>query len=189
MRDRHRTDDARRHTDLLATLVHRRNGELAVVAATMRARLAAHDGDAGSALKGFEQAESSISPDTPVLERFHLHRHHGRQLLALGRLDDARRQLRAAERLVAPLGAGPFLDRIRADLDSAGVEVGLRVALPVGGLTERERDVVALVRQGYTNREVAETLFVSVKAVEYHMGNIFAKLGIRSRRELRSPQP
>src|SRR5690606_28384289 len=81
-----RTDDARRHTDLLATLVHRRNGELAVVAATMRARLAAHDGDAGSALKGFEQAESSISPDTPVLERFHLHRHHGRQLLALGRL-------------------------------------------------------------------------------------------------------
>ncbi len=63
------------------------------------------------------------------------------------------------------------------------------MAVPVGGLTERERDVVALVRQGYTNREVAETLFVSVKAVEYHMGNIFAKLGIRSRRELRSPRP
>jgi DNA-binding NarL/FixJ family response regulator len=45
--------------------------------------------------------------------------------------------------------------------------------------------VVALVQQGYTNREVAATLFVSTKAVEYHMGNIFSKLGIRSRRELR----
>jgi DNA-binding NarL/FixJ family response regulator len=44
------------------------------------------------------------------------------------------------------------------------------------------------VRQGYTNREVAEALFVSVKAVEYHMGNIFSKLGIRSRRELRAPR-
>jgi hypothetical protein len=33
-----------------------------------------------------------------------------------------------------------------------------------------------LVRQGYTNREIAATLFVSVKAVEYHMGNIFSKL-------------
>ena len=52
----------------------------------------------------------------------------------------------------------------------------------------RERDVVALVRQGYTNKEVAETLFVSVKAVEYHMGNIFSKLSIRSRRELRAPR-
>jgi DNA-binding CsgD family transcriptional regulator len=179
---------ARRHIELLATLARRRNDELAVVVAAMEARVAAHDGDAGSALKAFQRAESSVSPDTPVLERFHLHRHHGLQLLALGRLDDARRQFRSAEHLVAPLGSGPLVEQIRADLDTAGAEVERPALAPAVELTERERDVVALVRQGYTNKEVAETLFVSVKAVEYHMGNIFSKLGIRSRRELRSPR-
>lgn len=183
-----RAREARRHTELLASLARRHSTELTVVVATIEARLAALDGDAASALQAFERAESAVSPDTPVLERFELHRRHGQQLLALGRLDDARQQLRAAERLVSPLGSGPLVERIRSDLDSAGAETSIPSAVPAIELTERERDVVALVRQGYTNREVAETLFVSVKAVEYHMGNIFSKLGIRSRRELRGPR-
>jgi DNA-binding NarL/FixJ family response regulator len=44
---------------------------------------------------------------------------------------------------------------------------------------------VALVAKGMTNREVATQLYVSDKAVEYHLRNIFGKLGIHSRRELR----
>ncbi len=183
-----RVTEARRHAELLASLARRHSTELTAVVATIEARVAALDGDAAAALKAFERAESAVTPDTPVLERFELHRRHGEQLLALGRLDDARRQLRAAERLVSPLGSGPLVDRIRSDLDSAGVDTDLLSIVPVVELTERERDVIALVRQGYTNREVAETLFVSVKAVEYHMGNIFSKLGIRSRRELRGPR-
>ncbi len=183
-----RAQTARRHTELLASLARRRNRELMVVVATVEARLAVLDGDAASASKAFERAESSVSVDTPVLDRFDLHRHHGAQLLVLGRLDEARRQLRAAEHLVAPLGSGPLIERISADLDLAGVAVERPTSVPTVELTERERDVVALVRQGYTNKEVAETLFVSVKAVEYHMGNIFSKLGIRSRRELRGPR-
>ena len=73
--------------------------------------------------------------------------------------DDARAQLRAAERLVAPLGSGPLVERISSDLESAGSGTTLPSTMPAVELTERERDVVALVRQGYTNREVAETLF------------------------------
>ena len=183
-----RADEARAHTDLLAELADHRSQELTVVVATMRGRLDALGGDVDSALRAFAHAESEVSADTPVLDRFHLHREHGVLLLSQGRLDPARSQLRAAERLVAPLGSGPLADRIRADLDSAGEAMGLPAAVPGVELTERERDVVALVRQGYTNREVADTLFVSVKAVEYHMGNIFSKLGIRSRRELRGPR-
>jgi DNA-binding NarL/FixJ family response regulator len=53
-------------------------------------------------------------------------------------------------------------------------------------LTEREQDVAALVAKGLTNREVAAELYVSTKAVEYHLGNVFGKLGISSRRELRN---
>ncbi len=183
-----RATEARRHSELLAVLARRHTRELTTVVATIEARLAAFDGDAAAALKAFDRAESAVSPNTPVLERFELHRRHGEQLLALGRLDDARRQLRAAERLVSPLGSGPLVERIRSDLDAAGAEADLPSLVPIVELTERERDVVALVRQGYTNREIAETLFVSVKAVEYHMGNIFSKLGIRSRRELRRPR-
>lgn len=52
-------------------------------------------------------------------------------------------------------------------------------------LTAREREVVALVARGMTNKEVATELYVTDKAVEYHLGNVYAKLGIRSRRRLR----
>jgi DNA-binding CsgD family transcriptional regulator len=43
-----------------------------------------------------------------------------------------------------------------------------------------------LAKEGYTNKEIAEHLYVSVKAVEYHLRNAYAKLGISSRRELRT---
>ena len=55
-------------------------------------------------------------------------------------------------------------------------------------LTDRERDVALLVARGLSNPEVAAQLYVSRKAVEYHLGNIYAKLGIHSRRELRRLQ-
>jgi DNA-binding CsgD family transcriptional regulator len=53
-------------------------------------------------------------------------------------------------------------------------------------LSSREREVAHLAAQGLTNREVAGRLFVSVKGVEYHMGNVLAKLGLSSRRGIRS---
>lgn len=181
-----RTAEAQDRVDLVARLARRRNPELAVVAATLEGRLLASEGDGEGARRAFERAEAAVTPDTPVLDRFDLGRRFGAQLLTAGRLDEARQKLRAADLLVAPLGSGPLVERVRADLDAAGDDLGVQAVGPEAELTERERDVVALVRQGYTNREVAETLFVSIKAVEYHMGNIFSKLGIRSRRELRT---
>ncbi|MFI8221374.1 LuxR C-terminal-related transcriptional regulator [Streptomyces sp. NPDC085932] len=52
-------------------------------------------------------------------------------------------------------------------------------------LTKRERCVIMLVLRGLTNREVAKELYVSVKTVEYHLGNIYKKLNVTSRRALR----
>ena len=51
-------------------------------------------------------------------------------------------------------------------------------------LSAHEQVVARLVAAGMTNREVAAELYLSVKTVEYHLGGIFAKLGIRSRRQL-----
>jgi DNA-binding NarL/FixJ family response regulator len=51
-------------------------------------------------------------------------------------------------------------------------------------LTNRERDVVALIARGFTYRETGAELGISVKTLENHMANIFAKLGVASRYEL-----
>jgi DNA-binding CsgD family transcriptional regulator len=52
-------------------------------------------------------------------------------------------------------------------------------------LTDRERNVATLVAKGLTNKEVAAELYVGQKAVEYHLGNNFGRLGISSRRQMR----
>ena len=53
-----------------------------------------------------------------------------------------------------------------------------------GGLTERERDVAALIAQARTNREIADALIVGERTVETHVENILSKLGLSSRREV-----
>lgn len=51
-------------------------------------------------------------------------------------------------------------------------------------LTDREREILTLVAEGHTNREIAETLFISVKTVETHKANIMEKLNLHKRAEL-----
>ena len=51
-------------------------------------------------------------------------------------------------------------------------------------LTASERRVAGMAADGMTNREIAQALFVTTKAVEKHLGNAYAKLGISSRRQL-----
>jgi DNA-binding NarL/FixJ family response regulator len=53
-------------------------------------------------------------------------------------------------------------------------------------LTPRERDVLRLLSSGLTNPEIAATLFIGVRTVQTHVGNIFAKLGVNSRAEASS---
>jgi DNA-binding NarL/FixJ family response regulator len=55
---------------------------------------------------------------------------------------------------------------------------------PGDGLTPRELEVVKLIAEAYTNRQIAETLNLSEKTVESHRGNLLSKLGMRDRVEL-----
>lgn len=77
-------------------------------------------------------------------------------------------------------------DRALAVLSRLGSR-GRRTAAGVrgpGSLTDRERQVAQLAAQGYTARETAEQLFISPRTVESHLGVVYAKLGVSSKREL-----
>ena len=56
------------------------------------------------------------------------------------------------------------------------VPAGEPVCAHVGDLTDRERDVLALVAEGRSNQEIAASLYLSVRTVERHLSNIYAKL-------------
>jgi DNA-binding NarL/FixJ family response regulator len=77
-----------------------------------------------------------------------------------------------AEALVAT-AAGSVVPAVPAPADPAG-------AL---GLTPREREILALVAQGRTNREIASQLYISAKTVSVHISNILSKLGAGGRTE------
>ena len=67
----------------------------------------------------------------------------------------------------------------------ADAVTGARAAPPSRStLTRQERQVAAIVGRGHTNREAADALFVSAKTVDFHLRNIYKKLGLRSRTEL-----
>jgi DNA-binding NarL/FixJ family response regulator len=63
---------------------------------------------------------------------------------------------------------------------SALLDSELAPGSPLGGLTEREREVLALVAEGHSNERIAELLALSKGAVEKHVNGIFAKLGLTS---------
>lgn len=110
-----------------------------------------------------------------------------------GHVELARRFLDEAVRLA--VGAGDAVLAARAALALGALphrpappEVPPRVADRSGGpaeLTAREREITALVVRGDTNRDVAAELAISTKTVEFHLGNVFGKLGVANRYELR----
>lgn len=93
---------------------------------------------------------------------------------ALGDADGAEMELDAARLVFADLGAAPDLSWA----DSVSTPGHRTVP---GGLTSRELEVLALVAQGKTNRQIALKLFISEKTVASHLSHMFTKLGLTSR--------
>ncbi|MBN9618795.1 MAG: helix-turn-helix transcriptional regulator [Actinobacteria bacterium] len=80
------------------------------------------------------------------------------------------------------MGAAPLLAEIRA-LGGSGRRVADEDRSGFTALTDRERDVLAHLVDGRTNRQIAGTLYISEKTVSVHVSNILGKLGVRSRAE------
>ena len=172
--------------ELLGTAARQRGLNMHARIASVSAQLEAARGRPDRACSSYGRAIGLLGSDDPVLDRAELHHRFGKLLTARGgRRRQAVDQLRAAGDLFARAGAEPFPRRVEADLASHGITDGRGGSRSPLQLTDRERDVAVLVAKGMTNREVAAELYVSPKAVDYHLGHIYGKLGITSRRDLR----
>lgn len=155
----------------------------------LQARLAVARRQPDDAVTLFERAVAALRDDHPVLDRARLHHEYGRLLRARGARREAVDHLRAAHLILERLGAETYLRAVAEDLTGWSTQEGGRDKRSPLALTARERDVVSLVNKGFTNKEVGAQLYISAKAVEYHLGNVYGKLGIRSRRDLRDAVP
>ena len=118
----------------------------------------------------------------PDLARAHLL--YGEWLRRKGRRVDARGQLRSAHNMFAAMGMEAFAERARRELIATGEKVRKRSVDTHGQLTPQEEQIARLARDGRTSPEIGAQLFLSARTVEWHLGKIFTKLGIGSRREL-----
>lgn len=123
------------------------------------------------------------SPFLVYLARTHLV--YGEWLRREKRRADARAQLHKALEMFVHMGAHGFADRTRRELRATGEAVLNSVPRSTALLTTQETQVATLAKDGYTNAEIAAQLFISNRTVEWHLGHIFAKLGVKSRRQLR----
>jgi DNA-binding CsgD family transcriptional regulator len=148
-----------------------------------RSRALLSDGAAaeGFHLKALEHlAGSRLRPD---LARAHLL--YGEWLRRERRRTQAREQLRAALGLFEQMGMEAFAARARRELRATGETARRRpAATGIEQLTAHEAQIARLARDGLTNPEIGARLFLSPRTVQYHLGNVFAKVGISSRSQL-----
>ena len=164
---------------------------LPVARAWLSGRLATALGDLAGARRALE-AGLALPADggEPGWYRTRLRHAHGVFLLRTGERQAGRAALGGAAEAYSRIGARPFLQRCLADLaayvgsdsDDRELSAPQRWA---DGLTDREREITLLVGRGWTNPEIATELYVSSKTVEYHLRNVYGKLGVRDRRALR----
>jgi DNA-binding CsgD family transcriptional regulator len=147
-------------------------------------------------LSAGEAAERHYREAVQRLARTRIRVAHARTLLVYGewlrrenRRVDAREQLRAAHELFTDIGMVLFAERARRELLATGETVRKRTVETLDDLTPQELQIAHRAADGQTNPEIGAQLFLSPRTVEWHLRKVFGKLGISSRRELRSALP
>jgi DNA-binding CsgD family transcriptional regulator len=111
---------------------------------------------------------------------------YGEWLRRANRRIDARKQLNVAHEAFTRMGAAAFAERTRRELVATGEKVRKRAVSASGELTAQETQIARLAGDGLTNQEIGAQLFISTHTVEWHLRKVFVKLGISSRRQLRT---
>jgi DNA-binding CsgD family transcriptional regulator len=135
----------------------------AEIDACFREALELHD----RTLDGFERARTRLA--------------YGSRLRRARRRVRAREELREALALFDRLGARPWAEQARAELLATGETARRRDVSTLDQLTPQELQIARLLAEGRTTREAAAAVFLSPKTIEYHLRNVYRKLGISSR--------
>ncbi len=164
---------------------HRAARRRAVPAAEAGALLARARTEAGpTALATLGEAVAAARRSGAALAQARALLAFGAAVRRAGRRTEAREPLREARELAHRVGATAVETAAADELVVAGGRPQ-RIALRgIDALTPAERRVAEHAARGLTNREIAETLFVTRKTVELHLGHAYGKLGIRSRAQL-----
>ena len=155
-----------------------------MTAARLHGNLAVARGDPAGAGESFAAAWQLAQGLPLPFQLALLERDDGRRLRLAGDRRGATGRLRQARDRLVTLGAHPHVAACERELQAYGAEIRPESGPARWNLTASEMAVARLVATGRSNREVAAELFVSVKAVEFHLGHVFDKLGIHSRRAL-----
>jgi DNA-binding NarL/FixJ family response regulator len=142
-----------------------------------------------SGLEMLREAVRQLNGSPAELERARAEVDFGAALRRQGYLVTAREVLAGAMDLSHHLGAAVLVRRSADELRAAGARPRRFAQSGAEALTPAESRVAQLAREGRTNREIAQALFVTPKAVEYHLANTYQKLGISSRTELGATLP
>ena len=154
----------------------------------VEARSRALISDAADAEPLYRDAIERLGRTRMRVELARTHLLYGESLRRGRRLGDARTQLHIAHDMFDTMGMEAFAERARRELLATGETARKRTPAATGAqLTPQEEQIARLAGEGLTNPEIGARLFISAKTVQYHLSKVFAKLGISSRSQLRTP--
>jgi DNA-binding CsgD family transcriptional regulator len=141
--------------------------------------------------EGGETGISSLHDSLSVLGRSSAKLERARTVVALGAAlrranerAEARELLRQGLELALRGGSQPLVEQAQAELKATGARPRKFVLTGVDALTPSERRVAELAATRMTNKDIAQTLFVTPKTVEVHLSSVYRKLGISSRTDV-----
>lgn len=151
-------------------------------AASARALLA----DNENAEHHYTEAIERLERTRVVLHLARVRLSYGEWLRRVNRRLDARKQLNTAHEMFTRMGAMAFAERTRRELTASGAKVRKQPLSTGDELTAQEAQIARMAAEGLTNQEIGAQLFISTHTVEWHLRKVFVKLGISSRRQLRT---
>ncbi|GDY59727.1 hypothetical protein SVIO_103500 [Streptomyces violaceusniger] len=152
------------------------------LAAALRAFAGVVSGTKGIA--HLEEADRLLDGMPDTLERARTLVELGSTLRRAGSRTEARQRLTEGMELAHLIGASVLEGTARSELRLAGTRLAKVSDGPNAALTPAEERVAQKAAEGLSNKEIAQTLFVTVKTVEWHLGQVYAKLRIAKRSEL-----
>ena len=166
----------------------RHSGAAWALAGIAHCRALMATGDA-QAKQFFAEALTHDAAASRPFERARTELAYGEYLRRARRRVAAREHLHAALDSFESLGAAIWAERARAELRASGQTTRKRDPSTRDVLTPQELQIAGFVAEGLTNREVAAQLFVSPRTIDFHLRNVFRKLGITTRTELARLDP